>query len=105
MRLKTMRFFLVAAFSLFLLIFSYGVLAQDSGGNAAENKDEPEKISPSKIILEHVSDAHEFHFATIGDKAVTIPLPIILYSPQRGASTFMSSRFKHGHQAYDGYIL
>src|SRR5205809_1234584 len=105
MRLKTMKFFLVAGFSLFLLIFSNGVFAQDSGGNAAENKHESEKINPSKIILEHVSDAHEFHFATIGDKAITIPLPIILYSPQKGFSTFISSRFEHGHQAYDGYIL
>src|SRR5690242_472702 len=105
MRAKTMKFFLVAGFSIFLSIFSNHLFAQDSGANAAENKQESEKINPSKIILEHVSDAHEFHFATIGDKPVTIPLPIILYSPQRGFTSFMSSKFEHGHAVYDGYIL
>src|SRR4051812_15110801 len=105
MLLRTMKYSLVVRFSLFLLIFSNGVFAQDSGANAGENKHESEKINPSKIVIEHVSDAHEFHFATIGDKDVTIPLPIILYSPQRGFSTFMSSRFEHGHKVYDGYVL
>jgi len=105
MRLKTMKYFLVADFSLFLLICSNGLFAQESGTNATENKQESEKINPSKIVIEHVSDAHEFHFATIGDKEVTVPLPVILYSPGKGFSTFMSSRFEHGHQAYDGYVL
>lgn len=100
-----MKFFLAAGFNIFLLFFSINLFAQDSGANAAENKQESEKINPSKIILEHVSDAHEFHFATFGDKPVTIPLPVILYSPQKGFSAFMSSRFEHGHAAYDGYIL
>ena len=105
MRINTMKFFLVAGFSIFLSIFSNDLFAQDSGANAAENKQESEKINPSKIILEHVLDAHEFHFATIGDKPVSIPLPIILCSPQKGFSTFMSSRFEHGHATYDGYVL
>jgi len=100
-----MKFFLVAGFSIFLSIFSNGLFAQDSGVNAAENKQESEKINPSKIILEHVTDGHEFHFATFGEKPVSIPLPIILYSPQKGFSTFMSSNFEHGHAAYNGYIL
>jgi F-type H+-transporting ATPase subunit a len=105
MQTKLMKFFLVAGFSLLMSFFSNGLFAQDSGGNAAENKQESEKINPSKIILEHVSDAHEFHFATIGNKPLTIPLPIILYSPRKGFSTFMSSKFEHGHATYDGYVL
>src|SRR3954470_4248730 len=105
MRTKSMKFFLVAGFSLLMSFFSNGLFAQDSGGNVAENKQESEKINPSKIILEHVSDAHEFHFATIGNKPLTIPLPIILYSPQKGFSAFMSSNFEHGHKVYDGYVL
>src|SRR5215831_3886394 len=105
MRTKTMKFFLVAGFSILVSIFSNGLFAQHSGANGVGNKQESEKINPSKIILEHVSDAHEFHFATIGDHEITIPLPVILYSPQRGFSTFPSSRFEHGHAAYDGYVL
>jgi F-type H+-transporting ATPase subunit a len=105
MRTKSMKFFLAAGFSLLISIFSNVLLAQDSGGNAAQDKQESEKINPSKIILEHVSDAHEFHFATMGDKPLSIPLPIILYSPQKGFSSFMSSKFEHGHATYDGYVL
>jgi hypothetical protein len=38
-------------------------------------------------------------------KPVSIPLPVILYSPEKGWSVFMSSRFEHGHQTYEGYRL
>ena len=44
-------------------------------------------------------------FLDIGEHPVTIPLPVILYSTQRGFTTFMSSRFEHGHENYDGYAL
>jgi F-type H+-transporting ATPase subunit a len=61
------------------------------------------KINPSKIILEHVGDAHEFHFWTFKSKRVAIPLPVILYSPQRGWSFFMFSRFEHGEVTFEKY--
>ncbi|HEX2683185.1 MAG TPA: F0F1 ATP synthase subunit A, partial [Ferruginibacter sp.] len=35
----------------------------------------------------------------------TIPLPVILYSPQKGFSCFMSSAFHHGEHVVDGYAL
>jgi F-type H+-transporting ATPase subunit a len=57
------------------------------------------------VIMEHIKDGHEFHFATVGEKHVTIPLPIIVYSSQRGLDAFMSSKFHHGHEAYKGYKL
>ncbi|HEX3935674.1 MAG TPA: F0F1 ATP synthase subunit A [Puia sp.] len=61
--------------------------------------------NPSSQILEHISDAHEFHFFTLNKKPVTIPLPVILYSKDKGWSVFMSSRFEHGEQTYEGYRL
>ena len=61
--------------------------------------------NPSSQILEHISDAHEFHFFTLNKKPVSIPLPVILYSKDKGWSVFMSSRFEHGEQTYDGYRL
>ena len=78
--------------------------AQDT---AAENgqPSHPKKgsINPSKVILEHVGDAHEFHFWTFNSKPVAIPLPVILYSPERGWTSFMFSRFRHGDVTYAGY--
>jgi len=69
-----------------------------------ERKEAP-VLNPSKIILEHVADAHEFHFFTFHKKPVSIPLPVILYSSGKGWSVFMSSRFEHGSEVYDGYRL
>lgn len=89
---------LLLAFSFATLFFSNTVLANE------EHKGE-EKIDPAKIIIEHVSDAHDFHFFNIGDKPVSIPLPVILYNSNNGLSCFMSSKFHHGHKVYNGYML
>ncbi|WP_229688948.1 F0F1 ATP synthase subunit A [Puia dinghuensis] len=75
------------------------------GDPAEAGQKEAPKLNPSKIILEHVSDAHEFHFYTFNKKPVFIPLPVILYSPTKGWSVFMSSKFEHGEQTYNGYRL
>lgn len=55
-------------------------------------------------------NSHDFHFLDIKKEdgtihPVGIPLPIIIYSPQRGLEVFMSSRFEHGHEPYKGYRL
>jgi len=56
------------------------------------------------MIIEHVIDAHEWHIAEFGQTHVTIPLPVILYDNGK-IVTFMSSRFHHGAEAYNGYKL
>jgi F-type H+-transporting ATPase subunit a len=94
---KCFKSLLVAAFSLSCLFFSTGLRA---GGEAP-------KLDPSRIILEHVGDGHEFHFFSIGKKPYTLALPVILYSPAagKGWSVFMSSAFDHGHTEYRGYRM
>lgn len=69
-----------------------------------------EKFDPGKVMLDHIADAHEFHFFSVKkddgtEFHATIPLPVIVYSPERGLSIFMSSKFHHGHEAYNGYKL
>ena len=63
---------------------------------AAENTDEKddEKFNPKEMILHHVKDAHGFHLWDWKGHAVSIPLPIILYT-DNGLTTFMSSAFHH----------
>jgi F-type H+-transporting ATPase subunit a len=98
---KSMKSLLVAVFSLFLLTFSNTSFGQENG---AEHKATAEKFDPTTVILNHVQDAYEFHFFSIGDFHATIHLPVILYSPQKGWSFFSSSKFGHeGEEAYDGY--
>ncbi len=108
---KSVKSFLVAVFSLFIILFSNVLLAQHEGENGAakaiteEITEEPEKIDAAKVIMEHMMDNHEFHFAEMNGHPVSIPLPVILYSPQRGFDAFMSSNFEHGHAIYNGYKM
>ncbi len=57
------------------------------------------------LITEHISDSHEWHLWGEGENALSIPLPIILYSTTKGLDIFLSSKFHHGHQTYHGYKL
>ena len=109
---KRFKSLLVAAFSLGIIFFSNSTFAQEHGEPPAIGQHEEtsathaeEKLDPAKIIMDHIKDAHEFHFFTAGDFHATIPLPVILYSPNKGLSVFSSSRFEHGHAEYDGYAI
>jgi F-type H+-transporting ATPase subunit a len=106
MALKCFKSIVVAVFSVVLLFFFNVSMAQDAGPAVGKTeKEEAPRLNPSKIILEHVADAHEFHFYNFNKKPVSIPLPVILYSPAKGWSVFMSSKFEHGEDTVDGYRL
>ncbi len=68
-----------------------------------EHSETPKKFDAGKFIMEHVMDAHEWHIMKIGETHISIPLPVILYTKEKGLSVFMSSRFHHG--TYKGYRL
>jgi F-type H+-transporting ATPase subunit a len=97
---------LVAVFSIFSIAFLNPAIA---GGGETDSTKKEEKFNATEVIFGHILDGHEYHFMDIykdGKKhPVTIPLPVILYSPQRGLTTFMSSKFHHGHDPHKGYRL
>lgn len=111
MSAKCVQSFLVAVFSLSVFLFSNISFGQHRGENGSELTENgstgqhEEKMDAAKIIMEHVLDKHEFHLADIGGHPVSIPLPILVYSPQQGFDAFMSSRFEHGHAVYNGYKI
>lgn len=104
---------LVSVLSVLAIMFSVTVFAQHEGenheaaGQPAENHEAgaAEKMNPGLILMEHILDNHEFHIADYNGHPISIPLPVILYSPQRGFSAFMSSNFHHGHEDYNGYRI
>lgn len=59
----------------------------------------------TSTILHHISDAHEWHFFSIGGTHVTLPLPVIVYSEKYGLDIFMSSKFHHNGGQYKNYKL
>ena len=113
MAFKSIKTILVAVFSLLTVLISYNASAQEQHTAEAgvEHNATEEKLDPAKIILDHIKDAHEFHFFTIENKEnphesfhASIPLPVILYSPSKGVSFFSSAKFGHtGEEEYNGY--
>ncbi|HEX8462224.1 MAG TPA: F0F1 ATP synthase subunit A [Segetibacter sp.] len=109
---KSLKSLLVAVFSLLIILFSNVANAQLHNGDkgAAEAITEEvagneNKLDAAKVIMEHIMDNHQFHLADIGGHAVSLPLPVILYSKEKGFDAFMSSRFEHGHANYHGYKM
>ncbi len=97
---------LVAGFSVFLLLISGVTKAQEK--RTEKPSEEKGVFDANEVIFGHVLDAYEFHFFAYKGKdgkehSVGIPLPVIIYSPQRGWDVFMSSHFEHGEAAYKGY--
>lgn len=123
MNLRRVKSLLVAAFSLFALSVSTPSFAQADEEHERTNNDAPQQnvdhkggentektFDANKVIFSHVMDAHEFHFFSWEgsdgkEHHATIPLPVILYSPERGFTSFMSSKFHHGEHAHNGYQL
>lgn len=75
-----------------------------STGHDAEHGVPENKVDAGKIIMEHIADAHDWHIATIGHTHISIPLPVII-KDNNGFHCFLSSKFHHGHKAYEGYML
>ncbi len=72
----------------------------ETGGHG-EDDHATEAYDPVGTVMEHISDANEFHIW----KGVHMPLPCILYAPEHGWTFFMTGKMEHGHQAYDRYVL
>ena len=70
----------------------------------ANEEETPGKYDPVGTVMNHISDANEFHIW----KGVHIPLPCFLYAPGEPTKkwTFLSSgKFEHGHKAIDRYVI
>lgn len=94
------------------VLFSMQVIAQHEadqhateGHSGDTHQEEKEAMNPGYILMKKVLDKHEFQFAEYNGHSIGIPLPIIVYTKERGISTFMSSRFDHGHKDYNGFRL
>src|SRR5919107_872199 len=101
MKVRRVKSAMVAAFSLFSLLFWAPAFAQQhepaDGETAHEEQvhlegaqaENEKKFDANEVIFGHVMDAHEFHFFSYKGKDghehhATIPLPVILYSQQKG---------------------
>lgn len=91
--MRLLRYIFLMTFCLLPFAVRCGENAQGGGG-----------VDVRKVIFEHVKDSYEWHMATIGDRHITIPLPVILYSSRTGWECFSSSVFHHGEE-YNGFRI
>jgi len=66
-----------------LIIFTFGLTISGvfATTNPENTQEETEELNVGKLIFEHVLDAHDWHILTWKGHHVSIPLPVILYSP------------------------
>jgi F-type H+-transporting ATPase subunit a len=111
--LKTMLKFSAGIFIIFILsIFSITpVSAEETHETAAAESHTDTEFNAGKFIIEHVSDAYDWHVVSFGETHISIPLPILLYSKNpelhegKSFHAFMSSKFHHGQEAYKGFRI
>jgi F-type H+-transporting ATPase subunit a len=91
-------------FSTILGLFLSVSILNFSKAEGHEDGKAKEKFNAGEAILHHIGDEHQWHFATLGETHVALPLPVILYSDQKGIEVFSSSHFYHSpdgtHQGY-----
>lgn len=73
------------------IIFLFVLALLPLQASAQEHSDKNGTIDISGIVLEHMSDAYEWHITTLGGKHISIPLPVILRSENTGDWVFCSS--------------
>jgi len=89
-------------FTLSLLVPQASFAAEEAGhGHAEAAEHAVTEFDAGTLILEHVGDAYSWHLWG----HTSIPLPVIVYSSERGLDVFSSGHFDHGHSTYRGYAL
>ena len=82
------------------LFFAGTILANEE--TATEQKKD---IDLKELVFGHINDDYSWHIAIINDTHVSIPLPVIVKSKERGWFVFMSSKFHHGNNTYEGFEI
>ena len=83
-----------------LLILCLGLLILPAGARAEE---EAQPVDVNEVVFGHIQDAYEWHIVTVGDKKVSIPLPVIVKS-STGWHCFSSARLEDG-AVYEGLYI
>lgn len=102
-------------FASFLLVLSgFSTLAQDAAHDAehvdmahsdAVGHGEKKALNVKEIIFGHIGDSYDWHVMDINGHPVSMPLPVMIYHPEKGINAFSAAKLDHGHSSYNGYQL
>lgn len=102
-------FLIVLAVFLQQVSFAEGAPVSENTTSVSAEKKGGEELNAKEVILDHILDAHQFHFFSIpkadGTKwDAVINLPCIVFSPGHGVSFFGFGKMEEEGN-YDGYTL
>lgn len=63
-----------------------------------------EEIDVQEIVFSHIQDKYEWHITSWNNQEITLPLPIIVKSEERGWNCFLSSHLHEGKKHQGFYI-
>ena len=89
---------------IFKILFVVLAIILPANSVFAESTETDGELDVRSFILHHVADAYEWHITKIGEKEITVPLPVIVYSKNSGWNVFMSSVFHHSPE-YKGFSI
>jgi F-type H+-transporting ATPase subunit a len=110
---KTLVKNLFFAFFFFSSLFVYPMMQEGTNLIPADtsNKNQPgnqiaasEKFDAGKMIMEHVTDTHDWHICKLGKTDITIPLPVIILY-ERHIYAFLSNKFHNSSHSYRGFTI
>ncbi|NND94886.1 MAG: F0F1 ATP synthase subunit A [Flavobacteriales bacterium] len=84
-------------------LLSASMVMASSGGEGGE-------FNAGEMISHHIADNHDWHLIDLEGEdgqlhPISIPLPVILWHQGQGLQIFLSSKFHHGTESYNGYAL
>ena len=87
--------YLVIILTSFIVLSTSSVYAQN----------DEKQVDVKDILFSHVEDSYGWHITTIGEKEITIHLPIILYNKEKGWSFFSSKKLRENKGGYNDYYI
>lgn len=84
-----------------LVLFFIGVATFANEGHDIHDEVEhvEEEFSATELINSHIGDSHDFHIADWNGHAISMPLPVILWT-DNGLNIFSSSEFHHDNTGH-----
>lgn len=86
-----------------LMLFPFTAAYSANNGNESTNNESPD-INITEVIFGHIGDAYEYHITEINGHPISIPLPIIVHSEERGWFIFSSAKVAHG-ETYENFFI
>jgi F-type H+-transporting ATPase subunit a len=98
-------FYLLLCFSFCMQFSTTRLFANETEKVEKTEEITHEKFNPGDFIFDHIADSYGWHILDIGHVSVTIPLPVILISKEKGLVIFWSPKLEHGNTSYKGFHL